>query len=197
MTLIPDYLGICPRPMSLSRVEKLLGGTKEEEKEREYLTHAEFISDMRLIFANAIAYNNPDRVVEEVDRVSQSASDCCGTAIKTVAYATAALCAVPLWVCCFLCMQDSFSRFSSPCSCMFFFFSLKKEKKTISFKNNFFLSIDVATVSVHVFCNCVCPQLLQCLFLLFLFSIPTFFTVTCWLVSPFQWDPPTLWNMLC
>lgn len=71
LTLIPDYLSICPRPMSLKLVEKLLGGKGDEERNREYLTHGEFMADMRLMFANALAYNNPDRVVEEVDRVSQ------------------------------------------------------------------------------------------------------------------------------
>lgn len=56
--------------MSMSQVERLLGGRGEEEKDREYLTHGEFIADMRLMFNNALTYNNPDRIVEEVDRVS-------------------------------------------------------------------------------------------------------------------------------
>ena len=72
LTLIPDYLSICPRPMSLKLVEKLLGGKGDEENNREYLTHGEFMADMRLMFANALAYNNPDRIVEEEDRVSQA-----------------------------------------------------------------------------------------------------------------------------
>lgn len=122
MTLIPDYLGICPRPMSLSRVEKLIGGTKEEEKEREYLTHSEFISDIRLIFANAIAYNNPDRVVEEVDRVSQSAS----VVPQSKLYATLLRYCCAVFCFCvrfFLLLQDISFTFLVILFLVFFFFS--------------------------------------------------------------------------
>lgn len=70
LSLYPDYLGICPRPMSLAKVEAKLGGAGDVEENREYLTHGELIADLRLIFSNAIAYNNPDRVVDESDRVS-------------------------------------------------------------------------------------------------------------------------------
>lgn len=54
--------------MSLEKVESLLGG--QEDKNREYLVHGEFIRDMRLIFSNGLAYNNPDRIINELDRVS-------------------------------------------------------------------------------------------------------------------------------
>lgn len=67
LTHYPDYISICPRPMSLEKVEQLLGGL--EDKNREYLNHGEFVCDMRLIFSNAIAYNNPDRIINELDRV--------------------------------------------------------------------------------------------------------------------------------
>lgn len=66
LTHYPDYISLCPFPMSLEKVEQLLGGP--EDKNREYLKHGEFVHDMRLIFSNAIAYNNPDRIVE-LDRV--------------------------------------------------------------------------------------------------------------------------------
>lgn len=58
--------------MSLAKVEAKLGGAGDQEENREYLTHGELIADLRLIFSNAIAYNNPDRVVDESDRVSFS-----------------------------------------------------------------------------------------------------------------------------
>lgn len=67
LTHYPDYISLCPRPMSLEKVEQLLGGP--EDKNREYLNHGEFVRDMRLIFSNAMAYNNPDRIINELDRV--------------------------------------------------------------------------------------------------------------------------------
>lgn len=53
--------------MSLDQVDRLLGGP--EDRDREYLVHGEFLRDMRLIFTNGMAYNHPDRVIHEVDRV--------------------------------------------------------------------------------------------------------------------------------
>lgn len=67
LTHYPDYISLCPRPMSLEKVEQLIGG--QDDKNREYLNHGEFVRDMRLIFSNAIAYNNPDRIINELDRV--------------------------------------------------------------------------------------------------------------------------------
>lgn len=70
MTHYPDYISLCPRPMSLEKVEQLIGG--QDDRNREYLNHGEFVRDMRLIFSNAIAYNNPDRIINELDRVRAS-----------------------------------------------------------------------------------------------------------------------------
>ena len=71
LTLCPDYLEVCPQLMDLGTVERKLG--RPNDSNREYLYHSEFIRDMRLIYANSIAYNNPDTVINELDRVRETA----------------------------------------------------------------------------------------------------------------------------
>jgi len=67
LSLCPDYLSFCSKPISLSEVESKLGGPNDEN--REYLFHGEFIRDVRRIYSNSMAYNNPDNVTNELDRV--------------------------------------------------------------------------------------------------------------------------------
>lgn len=54
----------------MSTVERKLG--RPEDSNREYLFHREFIQDMRLIYSNSIVYNNPDTVINELDRVRET-----------------------------------------------------------------------------------------------------------------------------
>ena len=68
LTLCPDYLEVCPQLMDLGTVKRKLGSRDDSE----YLYNSEFIRDMRLIYANSIAYNNPDTVINELDRVRKT-----------------------------------------------------------------------------------------------------------------------------
>ena len=72
LPLCPDYLPKCPKPMSLSMVGRKLGINGEE---REYKLHGELVKDLRLIYSNGMAYNNPKDVTAELDRVRGGAEE--------------------------------------------------------------------------------------------------------------------------
>ena len=69
LALCPDYLSKCSTPMCLSRVGKKLGVDNQDE--REYLSHGELVSDLRLIYSNGMKYNDPAEVTVELDMVSE------------------------------------------------------------------------------------------------------------------------------
>jgi hypothetical protein len=74
---IPHYPTIITNPMDLSTIEKKLGGSGKPETAQyaRYANVEEFVTDVKLIVHNCLAFNGPDHLVSQMAKRLEEAFD--------------------------------------------------------------------------------------------------------------------------